>query len=171
MGETMTATLRPLEKRDLDNILSWVNDPTVVGRFGWSERTYTREDEEQYIDTILRSEHDRVYTVEEDGVYIGQAGLHEIDWNNRTARTAVIIGNKAYWGKHYGESMMEQLVHKGFSELGLRHIYSTIRADNDKVRHICEKIGMREEQQLPSPYVSHGQSYPMIQLGVYKVTA
>ena len=58
--------LRPLRESDLENMMRWVNDPDVVGRFAHFQREVTEAEELQYIRSMIESEEDDIYVVEAD---------------------------------------------------------------------------------------------------------
>ena len=158
----MSITLRPVEKKDLDNMMSWVNDPAVIGNFGHFDHAITREEETAFIDTLIASNTDRSYTIEHDGEYVGNVVLHQINWKTRNGRLGLIIGNKTYWGKGYAQESLKEIVRKGFDDYQLHKIWAIVFPENKRMQHILEKFGFREEGRLRDEYRNHGGYHDMI---------
>ncbi len=164
----MKTKLNPLELGDLDNIMSWVNDEEVIGRFNGFNDNITREQEQNYLEKMIASETDKLYSIStEDGVYLGQAGVHEIEANN-DGRLALIIGNKEYWNKGCGQSAMEGLLDKAFNELKLERTWLVVLEQNKKARHIYEKIGFQQEEILKDYYQLGDQKLNMIKMSLHR---
>lgn len=163
----MKLNIQPTKLHDLDDIMTWVNNPAVVGRFEWFTGHTSPEQETKILEEIINSKTDEVYTARlPDGTYVGQAGLHEIDGDK--ARLATLIGNTEEWGKGYGVQMIQHLIDEGFRTHNLNHLYATPREDNTKSQHILEKCGFIKERFLPDAYEYHNQLFDMVQFGIYK---
>ena len=154
--------LRPLSDTDLEHILAWVNDNEVTGMYT-RLKGKSAADERAYISHELRDKRERIYTIESAaGEYLGQVGLHEIDWSARIARLSIIIGNKREWGKGYGQAALVALVDKAFDEHGLERVYCFTREENAKMRHILGKLGFKEESVMMGAYEANGKAYDMV---------
>lgn len=166
--QTTRLILKPLCLGDVENLLSWVNDADVVGRFVDLSKEKGRNEEIRYISRILASEREKVFSIfTEEEIYLGQAGLHEIDWDHKKARMSLIIGNKAYWNKGYGQATVEELKKIAFEELGLHKLWGVCLADNVKVKHFyTEKCGFRREGVLREEYCKDGKFHDMIRFAV-----
>ncbi|MBP6848123.1 MAG: GNAT family N-acetyltransferase, partial [Kofleriaceae bacterium] len=99
--------LRPLAETDVDNILTWVNDPAIVGNIAaFSGHAFTRDQELAYIRRTLASASDRVWSIEEaaTGRYLGQCGVHQIHDRSKVGRLACIIAAKGDMGRGFGSA-------------------------------------------------------------------
>src|SRR6478672_8447706 len=95
--------LRPLQASDAEPFAQWLNDArvtrtlrvrpplTVASEREWIERMSA--DAGARICAIVRRRDDRV---------IGSAGLHDLDWQARSACFGIKIGIPAMWGRGYG---------------------------------------------------------------------
>ena len=161
--------LRPLDlERDLEHIMNWVNDPTIVSNFGWFDGKVTREKEKKYLEKMLASTTDRLYSVVDDqGTYVGQAGIHEIDYRNKHARFGLIITNKEDWSKGYGQNIVDALLGKAFGELNMHKVWGMFVEQNTKAFHLfVEKCGFRVEGVLQEEYFRDGKYHPMVRIGM-----
>ncbi|WP_042371756.1 GNAT family N-acetyltransferase [Streptacidiphilus neutrinimicus] len=55
------------------------------------------------------------------------------------------------WGKGYATEVSRALLHKGFTELGVRKVWAATMALNSGSRHVMEKVGMTFAHTLPTP--------------------
>ncbi len=163
----MKAVLRPLNLKDVDNVMSWVNDKEVIGNFAGFSVPVSRDKEEEYIKGILNSTKDKVFAVEDsDGVYLGNVGLHQIDWPSRAARLAIILGNKKYQGKGYGQLALKELLRMAFDEYNLHKVWVVCFKTNEKTSHIMKKVGFKEEGILRDEYFHKGKYHDMIRFSM-----
>ena len=162
------ANLRPLETSDLENIMKWVNDPEVVGNFAELGKEITREEEEKYLERILSSDTDRMYAIEDqEGNYIGNIGIHEINKSDRSGRFGLIIGNKDYWGQGYGQSAINALLDKAFSELEMHKVWGVFLETNEKMYHInVNKVGFKVEGVMRDEYFRRGEYHDMVRISM-----
>lgn len=87
----MKARLRPLSLDDLENIMLWINDSEVIGKFAAFAVPKTRIEEKRYLQKLLASKTEKVFAIEsENGKYLGNIGLHEIDLKDKIARGKVM---------------------------------------------------------------------------------
>ena len=160
-------SLRPLELSDLEQIMTWINDPEIVGNFGWFGKPVSREEEQRYLERLLSSPMDKVYSVFASGEYIGQVGLHELDGRNKQGRLSIIIGNKDDWGRGYAPQMVDALLDKAFNDLHLHKVWGVFLEQNRKVHHLfVEKCGFRAEGILRQEYYRGGVYHDMIRIAM-----
>lgn len=165
----MTKTnLRPLQIEDLDNIMSWINDPEVTGNFNQLNIVIPREEEKRYLEDLFASESDFVFAIEDENRnYIGNIGLHEIDTSNYSARFAIIVGNKDYWGRGYGENAINSLLERAFEEYGFHKIWGICLESNKKAQHLyLDKCGFQKEGVLRDHYNLGGKLHDMVQFSM-----
>ncbi len=160
------ARLRSLRMDDLDNMMGWVNDPEIIINFQNFDMHLTREQEQKFLEGILASESDKMFAVEdENGFYLGNAGIHGISSKNRLGRLALIIGKKDTHGKGYGQSALKQLLQHSFEEYQLNKVWLIVMSENVKARHIYEKIGFVVEGRLEEEYADrNGNFHDMIRM-------
>lgn len=77
--------------------------------------------------------------------HIGMCSLQRIDWINRSAEFAIIIGEKDCWGKGYASESLQRLFEHGFMVLGLNRIWSATSILNKGMIRVFEKLGMKHE--------------------------
>src|SRR5687767_5435505 len=93
--------LRPLGEDDVDHIMTWVNDPEIVGNIAaFSGQAFSRDDELAYVRRILASRSEVVFSVLDAGTerYLGQVGVHQIHDRSRVGRLACIVAARGDMG-------------------------------------------------------------------------
>ncbi|MBI1969879.1 GNAT family N-acetyltransferase [Candidatus Woesearchaeota archaeon] len=163
----VAARIRPLEMKDLNHIMEWVNDPTVVGKFANFQTPISREREQKFLEQIIASETDKLFAIEtEQGEYLGNIGLHQIDWPSRAGRLALIIGKKAHWGEGYAQSALQELLRLAFEQYNLHKVWLVVFEENAKARHIYEKAGFQIEGFLRDEYFHQGEYHNMVRMSM-----
>lgn len=92
--------------------------------------------------------------------HIGQCSLQRIDFINRSAEFAIVIGELDYHGKGYATECLNKLLSHGFLKLGLNRIWSATAEINLGMVKCFNKLGMtyegtyREGQYLNGEFVN-----------------
>jgi RimJ/RimL family protein N-acetyltransferase len=155
-------SLRPIRLDDVDEIMTWVNDPDVVRNFA-SMGQITREQELAFLQKTIDSNEDRLYAVlGPSGQYLGNAGIHKIYWPARNGRLGIVIGAKGEHGQGYGQETLKLLISLGFEELGLHKLWLVHYAENARMLHLARKLGFVEEGVLRDEYFHGGRFHDML---------
>lgn len=145
--------LRGVEKSDLDLFVRWLNDPDVVAGLSLY-RPLSSEEEARWFNQMLeRPIDERPLTIEvrQDGggwLPIGNLGLFDISWRNRSAEFGILIGEKAYWDKGYGSEALQLLLGHAFNMLNLHRVFLRVFANNPRAIRAYEKLGFVLEGRL-----------------------
>lgn len=162
--------LRALEISDLDNNMMWVNDREVtrwLSTFTWPT---SRKTEEQWLTNKLTSPGatDRVLAIEtKDGTYLGNIGLHGIDYISGVAELGIVIGRKEQWGKGYGPDAIRTLLDFAFRDLRLRKIFLRVLGNNIRAQKCYSKIGFKEVGRLKAHQLKDGNFEDLIYMEIF----
>jgi RimJ/RimL family protein N-acetyltransferase len=162
-------TLTPLSKDDVDDILTWVNDPEVVGNLAaFSGKPLTRDDELRWIEQVTASKADRVFTVRaaDDERYLGQVGLHQIFWRSRVGRLAAVIARREEMGRGFGSAAIASLLDVAFGELDLHKTWLMIFSTNARSQRTWERLGFVHEGRLREEYFHEGDWHDMLRMSL-----
>jgi RimJ/RimL family protein N-acetyltransferase len=160
--------IRPAILRDLDNIMTWINDPEVVSNIANIKPPVSWYEESVWLERTLDNPNERLYSFEDaaTGAYVGQGGIHQIYWPARTGRLAIII-KKEFQGRGYGKAATRELMRVGFDDLKLNKLWCIVREDNPKTVHLnCDVMGFRQEGRLIDEYAIDGRYYTMLRLAM-----
>lgn len=161
--------LRPLCEEDVDHILTWVNDPDIVGNIAaFSGHAFTREQELAYVRRTLASTSDVVFSIEEvdGGRYLGQCGIHQIHERSKVGRLACIVAARGDMGKGFGTGAIRLLIDHAFGPLGLHKLWLMVFRHNERGRRIYGKLGFIEEGILREEYFHKDGWYDMVRMSM-----
>ena len=152
--------LRPLEMRDLDLCLRWVNDPAITAtltmRFPMS-----RGQEESWLLSHYKDRSDLplAIVIKDGDKHIGNCGLHSIDYINRNAEFGIMIGEIKQWGKGYAPEAAGLITDYGFKQLGMHRIFLHVYSHNERAIEAYRKVGFKHEGTLRESYFRDGRYY------------
>ena len=122
----------------------WLNDPEV-NRF-LDTKSATLKSVQDYIQT--KNQKDNVFLfgifVKAGDHHIGTIKLDPIDYRAKKATMAVMVGDKAYWGKGLGREAIRLLTEYGFTALGLQEIWLGVQRANRAAITAYAKLGFTE---------------------------
>ena len=165
----MSVRLRPLEESDVDDILTWVNDPEIVGNLAaFSGDPFTRDQELEWIRRVRSSRSEVVFTITaaDDGRYLGQCGIHQIHERSKVGRLACIIAQKQDMGRGHGSAAIRAVLDHAFDVMQLHKIWLMVFAHNSRSRGINGRIGFREEGTLREEYFHEGAWHDMVRMSM-----
>lgn len=163
--------LRGLEKADLGkNMFQWANDAEVTHYMFMGSRPNSMELLEEEYDKLIRSANDVAFAMidKKTGTHIGNAGLYVINWISRAAEYRIIIGEKKFWNKGYGQEAANLIVEYGFDKLNLNRIWLGVNADHAKGVRSYEKSGFKREGLLRQEIYRNGRYYDAVRMSILR---
>lgn len=126
---------------DIDLRVKWLNDPEVnVYLLDDSNHLTNKEEQEEWIEKYKKSEDKIFYTVKDDIKPIGVIGLSNIDFDKGSANLFIMIGEKEYWSRGYGEKAIDFIISKA-KEKHIRKINLEVNRNNKNALKLFEKTG------------------------------
>jgi RimJ/RimL family protein N-acetyltransferase len=170
MLEGKQIKLGPIRREYIESFLKWFNDPEII-QYLVPFRPMTRMAEEEWLENIKNREdtiHLSILIPHEDGpeTLIGNCGLHKIDWKNRVAEVAIVIGEKEYQNKGYGTEAMELLLEYGFNTVNLNRIELLTYVFNERALKSYKKVGFIEEGRKRQFVWKNGKYHDAIMMGI-----
>jgi len=163
--------LRGLSKEDLEgNYITWLNDGEVCAYSSHHVFPYSKESAETYIKSTSDSRAALVLAMvlKENDLHIGNIALQNIDYINRSAEFAILLGEKDYWGRGYSKEAAIMLVKHGFTELNLHRIYCGTTTENIAMKKLATSLGMVEEGRRRNASFKRGRYIDIIEYGLLK---
>lgn len=161
--------LRPLEREDLPRFVEWFGDPEVRRHLA-VYLPFSLAEEERWFEGALQRIEQRqevVLAIETaEGAHIGNAGLHAINWKDRSAELGIVIGDKAYWGQGYGVEAVRALLALAFCEMNLHRVFLRVDADQARGIRCYEKAGFRREGTLRDAVFREGAYHDQYSMSV-----
>ena len=159
--------LVPLSLEHLDGVMSWVNDPDVTFYFARLGDPITRDEEAAYLQRLIASDTDRVWSLFQGEDYVGQIGLSQIYWPARNGRVGIMLPRHA-WGRGIATGAARLLLAEAFGPLDLHKLWLILRSDNAKGLHLWTQAGFRCEGILREEYRSAGRFHDMVRLAMLR---
>ncbi|MEK4251868.1 GNAT family N-acetyltransferase [Paenibacillus sp. FSL W7-1287] len=164
--------LREYRISDLDSISQWVNDPEITNTLSdVFLYPHSRNESETYLNVIMegKSSTKSFVIAEKDSLeYIGQIDLFNLDWKNRFAVMAIVIGKKEYLGKGYGSEAIRVLQKFAFEELNLNRIELDVYDYNARAYKCYLKCGFKEEGRMRQKLFKNGRYRDVIRMAILK---
>ncbi|CAG7650047.1 GNAT family N-acetyltransferase [Actinacidiphila bryophytorum] len=156
--ETERLTLRRFTADDADLLIELDSDPAVMRFLSGGEATAPETVRERHLPSILagyaRWDGDLglFAAYEKDGgAFAGWFCLRpEPDGPRDEAELGYRL-RQASWGRGYATEGSRALLHKGFTELGMRMVWAETMTVNRGSRNVMEKLGMTLTGTLPTP--------------------
>lgn len=141
-----TIRLRPLEERDLKKRVGWFNKPDIYKNLILNEKL-NLEQTIQWFKRSKKDENRQDFVIETlQGYPIGSVGFRKINKEDCSACYYIVIGEKKYWKKGVGTEASKILLQRGFGKLGLKKIWSTVRASNKASLGLLKKLGFKKQK-------------------------
>jgi RimJ/RimL family protein N-acetyltransferase len=163
--------LRELRESDAQGPYpSWFNDEEVCRGNSHHVFPYSVEHALAYIRESRGTDRRLVLAIirREDGAHIGNIALDNIDYINRSAALAIIIGDKTAWGKGYGKEAARLICEHGFVSLNLRRISAGTFVDNAGFHRIAQYLGMVEEGRRRQAAFKLGRYVDVVEYGLLR---
>ncbi|MDD1667142.1 MAG: GNAT family N-acetyltransferase [Methanomicrobiales archaeon] len=161
--------LRPLREEDCTGpYLSWLNDAEVCAGNSHHVFPFTPAEAGEYLARAraARDELILAITLKKDGRHIGNIALQRINPVCLSAELAIIIGEKASWGKGYAGEACELLCSHGFSALNLHRIGCGTYENNLPMQRLARSLGMQEEGRRREAAWKDGRYLDILEFGM-----
>lgn len=161
--------LRPISEKDISKMLKWMNDPDVTQYLAVYMPVYEKE-ERQWIDDLLKKKQtDIILAIEtRKGVYIGNIGIHNINWKDRTAEIGIVIGDKDFWGRGYGNQAISLIIKYAFNALNLRKLSLSVLGNNPRAISCYKRCGLKVEGCRKNQIFKNGNYIDEIMMAVFR---
>lgn len=163
--------LRTLEDNDVNgNYFNWFNDQEVCRYNSHHRFPMTTNDLAEYIKRSSSKINEIVLAVElkENKTHIGNISLQKINYIDRSAEIAFMMGEKQYWGKGYGSKAASLLISHGFEQLGLQRIYFGTSQENVGMQKIGEKLNFKQEGVRRKALYKNGTFWDIYEYGLLR---
>ena len=138
--------LGPLRRDLLPVYQRWINDLGTLRTLDLPPYPMTLEKEQGWYDRVSRADSEVAFTIYEraTGRPIGNTGLHEVDYRNRTASFGILIGEPECRGKGYGTETTRLMLDYAFTALGLHSVMLIVFEFNTAGIRAYKRAGFKE---------------------------
>lgn len=136
--------LAPIDTADAALYAGWLNDLEVAVHLTMAAQQITLEWEKEFLASAEKEGQYLFGIVDrKEEALIGNCGLFDLDWVNRTADFGIFIGDKRHWGAGYGEEATRLLLDYAFHILNLHNIRLCVYDYNSRAVRCYEKCGFK----------------------------
>lgn len=134
------------KKIHLKKCLEWINNPIITKYLGTGITPIYRHLEEKWFDDQGKDNSNNIFAIHtKEGKYIGNVGIHSIDWIHRRGLLGIIIGDKEEWGNGYAQEAESLIIKYAFQNLNLHKICAEIFENNIASQKAAFKNGFKTE--------------------------
>lgn len=169
--EGKSVNLRILAKEDVSkNYIHWFDDSEVCKFNSHHRFPYSEENLIKYIENLYNSNNNLVLAIIEKNtnIHIGNISLQNINFINRSAEFAIIIGEKDYWGKGIAKECGKLILEHGFNSLNLNRIYCGTSSNNIGMQQLAVFLGFSEEGRRRKAEFKNGEYADVVEYGLLK---
>lgn len=134
-------------KEIISKYQSWFHDPYVTKYNSHGLFPYFNSQKESFLDSLENAKDKLVMAIVDCAkeLHIGNVSLQSIDWINRTAEFAIIIGEINYHGKGIGKEVCNIMLNHGFNKMNLNRIWTGTAATNEGMNRLAQSCGFKYE--------------------------
>ena len=161
--------LRILSESDVNgNYSRWLNDLEITEFNSHGRFPMTISKLIEYVKMSIDSNSALVLAVEDKftNEHIGNISLQGINWIDRNAEIAFLLGEKAYWGKGVMLEAGKVLIEHAFNTLNLHRIYCGTSSKNIGMQKLALKLKMSKEVIRKEVLFKNGMYNDIIEYGI-----
>ncbi|MCW7471396.1 GNAT family N-acetyltransferase [Leptospira kanakyensis] len=161
--------LRALTESDLrGNYQFWLNDEEIIKYNSHGRFPYTLDQLKSYISSSIISNTNLILAVvaKDSDTHIGNISLNAINWIDRNAEIAFLLGERNYWGKGIMEEAGHLLIEHAFKSLNLHRIHCGTSSENLGMQKLALKLGMKEEGIRKEAIYKVGKYFDIFEYGM-----
>ena len=139
--------LRKPEPDDLEALYSLKNDEESSALLGGFSTGFYKEAISDWIKFHNKAANEVLYMIQdiESEKLIGHVGFYNINYRVRKAEFAILIADKNFRGKGYGDLCTKYMINYGFNQLNLNRIELSVLTTNINAIVLYEKNGFVKE--------------------------
>jgi len=150
-------TFRKITKSDLPLLRDWRNSNGILEN-NTQFTLLNMKNQENWYKLISEFKTDRLmFMILYANQPVGVCGLIHVDYNERNADVAIIIGERKLLGIGLGKRSLQKLVDYGFKKMKLNRIGAEIFEYNKKSVNLFEKLNFKYEATLRDSFWRNGR--------------
>lgn len=152
------------------NYQHWFNDAEVCQSNSHHVFPYNEKKALEYIEYAQRTRETLVLAIvtKDKDSHIGNISLQDINYLNRTADLAIVIGEKVCWGLGYSKEAAQLIIDHGFSALNLNRITCGTTEDNLPMQRLALAMGFKQEGVRRAAVFKNNQYLALFEYGLLK---
>jgi RimJ/RimL family protein N-acetyltransferase len=149
---------------------SWLEDLSLDQ---YTERSYFPNSESRMRDYYNKSIQNQNLVLlgifdNESGKHIGNITFQDINWLNRRAFIAYLLGDNSFAGKGIVTEAVLMMMYYGFNRLNFNRIFGGVTALHEASMKVCKKVGLKEEGRMSQHFFRNGVFSDSIVVGAVR---
>lgn len=151
--------LTELDRANAETARAWLNDPAIHRFMDVGRIPITASAESSFYDMMEASPSDFVFEIhlEDNGRYIGNIGLHGIDWHHRSGELGLFLGSPVDHGRGYAADAIRTILRFAFDTLGLHRVRLRCYEGNERGLRLYRHLGFTEVGRHREAFFSEGR--------------
>lgn len=157
-------TLTPLGPEHLDETMQMLADPESA-RLTGTHASFTRDEVRMWLEQLTDTQDRADWTVtrSQDGLYLGEAVLNELDMANHSVNFRIALAGPDAIGRGYGTQATRLVVDFAFS-VGIHRVSLDVFDFNPRAQRVYEKCGFVVEGVMRDTLLWDGVWYDSIMM-------
>tara|TARA_B100001142_G_C14137527_1_gene579333 strand:- start:128 stop:649 length:522 start_codon:yes stop_codon:yes gene_type:complete len=158
---------KKVTKLDLKLLVEWRNSQHV---YPYNTQYFLLNSKIQieWFNQLQRDNSKKMFMILFGKIKIGICGLIDIDYENKNAKIAIIIGKKSFQEKGIGTIVISHLLKYGFEKLQLHRINSEVIEYNEKSINLFEKSQFKLDASYRDAIWRENRWWNMISMSIFK---
>lgn len=163
-----------LRRLDLDDVQGnysrWLNDNEVCKFNSHHRFPQSILMLQNYVNNVSNSDNQIVLSIicKESNQHIGNISLQNINYIDKNAEVAFLLGEKKYWGKGYSKEAAIAIINHAFNHLNLQRIYCGTNVRNISMQKLAESLGFKQEGMRREAIYKSGKYDDVLEYGLLK---
>lgn len=158
-----------VERSDLVHNYNWGNDPELVKLTGMIPFPKSSWEIERWYESIQGNPNIHTFSIKlNDGTYIGNVEVSNIDLKNRKGEVGIMIGSPNSRGKGYGGEALQLMSRFAFEEMNLNKLYAKVLEFNHRAKKLFESCGYQMEGMERKSFYTWGKYWDVVLFGMLK---
>lgn len=160
--------LSPISMQDVEHYTEWMNDYQITLNLGLADSIINSEKEKTILER-LSSGKDYVFAMidRETNKLIGNVGIHDVNFIDGYAEAGILIGDRNFWGRGYGQDALKLALDFAFNILNLYSVHLRVLSFNQRGISAYKKVGFQEVGALKRVRKIANQRYDLILMQIF----
>ena len=167
MNQKFKIQLKKVTKLDLKLLIEWRNSKDVYP-YNTQYFLLNLKMQSEWFNRLQKDNSKKMFMILYGKIKIGICGLIDIDYENKNAKIAIIIGEKAFHEKGIGTMVISHLLKYGFEKLKLHKINSEVIEYNEKSIHLFEKSQFKLDATYRDVIWRENRWWNMLSMSIFK---
>lgn len=164
--------LRALSEEDIPVWYNWFNSYEITAHMNKGGFPNTQIEQRSHLEKVTKSKNDFQLAIVEKktNTLAGIIGLHKIDWVHRRGDISIVIGERKFFGKKYGQQAIALLVKHAFQKLNFHKLTAGMWATNLSSKKAFENNFFKQEGCLKEQFWSETSYVDELRYGLLRTT-